>query len=95
MIQYLAYAVKKVCENKAQAEFRSGGELNGWIRNSQGLKAARVTIPKGRDPLKMGTLNSIIRQLKLDRTTFATFMDCSMRREEYLALLDTNSKKKK
>ncbi len=87
---FRALDVREACMRKAKAEFYTTKEANGWIRNSFGEKAARVTIPKGRSELKAGTLGSVIRQLKLSTKQFHRFMDCSMKSNEYFEILDSS-----
>jgi len=87
--QRKATDVRQMCEIKGGAEFRTTKEQNGWLRNSAGVKVARVTIPKGRDPLKSGTLGSIARQLKLTGPQLNDFLDCTLSKDQYVDMLDS------
>jgi hypothetical protein len=55
-----------------------------WI---DGRFQFKVTIPDGgrraNEPMPIGTLKSIIRQLRLDREQFERWRDCPLDREEY------------
>lgn len=88
--QRKANDVRQMCEFKGNAEFRSTKEQNGWVRNSAGVKVARVTVPKGRDPIKPGTLGSIARQLKLTGPQLSEFLDCTLSKDQYMEILDKN-----
>jgi hypothetical protein len=86
-MSYRCSDIRKRCETKAEADFRSTKETNGWIR-LDGKKACRVTIPKGRCETRPGTLNSIRKQLGFDSMDdFGRFMDCSLDKDQYFALL--------
>ncbi|MCK5059235.1 MAG: hypothetical protein KAT34_21480 [Candidatus Aminicenantes bacterium] len=78
--------VKNVLEKKLGIEFRSGKELNGWFYfNNQ--KILRVTIPKGRDELKIGTQNAIRDKLRLNSPNFDNLINCSLRLDNYIDIL--------
>jgi hypothetical protein len=67
--------VQGVLEGKLQMKPRSAGERNYWFYLDS-RKCLRVTLPQGRGPLKPGTANSIINQLKLCKSQFWEYLTC-------------------
>lgn len=78
--------VRIALEKKLGINFRSGKELNGWFY-SNNQKILRVTIPKGRDELKIGTQNSIRDKLRLSSADFDDLINCPLRLEDYIDIL--------
>lgn len=78
--------VKSSLEKKLYINFGGGKELNGWLyyKNREIL---RVTIPKGRDELKIGTQNSIRNKLRLSSTDFDDLINCPLKLEDYIDIL--------
>lgn len=74
--------VKRRCEKKLDIEFRSGKEFNGWFILN-GLKVARLTVPKGKKPIPPKTYQSMASQLKIAVTEFDELLECPLGREEY------------
>lgn len=74
--------VKRCCEKKLDIEFRSGKEFNGWFILN-GLKVARLTVPKGRKPIPPKTYQSMAAQLKISVTEFDDLLECPLGRNEY------------
>ena len=74
--------VKRCCEKKLDIEFRSGKEFNGWFILN-GLKVARLTVPKGKKPIPPKTYQSMASQLKIAVTEFDELLECPLGREEY------------
>lgn len=75
-------------EKKVPGPRTSGGhERNRWAVIN-GMRVLRVTFPKiHTGDIPPGTLNSIRKQLRLDRMRFDAFVDCSMTGTEYEAHL--------
>ena len=67
--------VQGILEGKIQLKPRNKGERNYWFY-LDGRKCLRVTLPQGRGPLKRGTANSIINQLKLCKNQFREYVTC-------------------
>ncbi len=78
--------VKSSLEKKLYINFTSGKELNGWFYYKD-RKILRVTIPKGRDELKIGTQNSIRNKLRLSSNGFDDLINCPLRLEDYINIL--------
>lgn len=78
--------VKSSLENKLLINFATGKELNGWFYYKE-RKILRVTIPKGRDELKIGTQNSIRNKLRLSANDFDDLINCPLRLEDYIDIL--------
>ena len=84
--KYHTLDIKKCCETKLGIQFRSGNEFNGWFVLN-GLKAARITIPKGRKPVPPKTYSSMAGQLKLSTKEFDQLLLCPLTYEDYIGLL--------
>jgi len=67
--------VQGTLEGKLRLKPRNAGERNYWFY-LDGRKCLRVTLPQGRGPLKPGTANSIINQLKLCKKQFLEYLSC-------------------
>lgn len=80
--QYNAKDVKKIGEGKLGIEFRPAKEFNGWFMLN-GVKAKRLTVPKGRKSLPPGTYRSMARQLGLTVSDFDQLLECPLTREMY------------
>lgn len=79
--------VKKVCQSKAKVKFRKGGkEQNGLVSLGK-VRAARITIPKGRKPIPVKTYKAMAHQLKLNVPEFDDFLECPLTTKEYFKLL--------
>jgi len=78
--------VKGSLEKKLNINFGGGKELNGWFYYKK-QKILRVTIPKGRDELKIGTQNSIRNKLRLSSNDFDDLINCPLRLEDYINIL--------
>lgn len=85
--KYHTQRVKTVCENKLEINFRSGGEFNGWFYLND-KKIARITIPKGKKPIPPKTYKSMASQLKLEVEEFDFLLDCSLKLEDYINLME-------
>jgi hypothetical protein len=86
--------VKSSLENKLLINFTSGKELNGWFFYKD-RKILRVTIPKGRDELKIGTQNSIRNKLRLSANDFDDLINwklCSERNHLMLSSILSSEK---
>lgn len=85
--QFDTSQVKKVCETKIGIQFNTNGkEFNGWYF-LDGKKTCRITVPKGRKNVPMGTYQSMGRQLKLTSSEFDQFLECSMTAATYKSLV--------
>ncbi len=78
-----ANRIKRACENKLGITFREGGEFNGWFVYN-GIKIARVTIPKGRKEVPPGTLDSIADQLKITCEQLKYLEKCPFKLPHYI-----------
>lgn len=78
--------VKSSLEKKLNINFAGGKELNGWLYYKK-QKILRITIPKGRDELKIGTQNSIRNKLRLNSNDFDDLINCPLRLEDYINIL--------
>ena len=87
--KYNTNDVKKRASTKLGIRFGTGGELNGWYYLN-GLKATRITIPKGRKPIPPKTYKSMARQLKLTIPQFDDLLDCPLKKEAYDKILKSN-----
>ena len=67
--------VKHLLEGKLKLKPWSRGERKYWFY-LDGRKCLRVTLPQGRGPLKHGTANSIVNQLKLCKNQFREYLSC-------------------
>ena len=67
--------VQGLLEGKLHLKPRKTGERNYWFY-LDGRKCLRVTLPQGRGPLKRGTSNSIVNQLKLCKNQFREYVSC-------------------
>jgi predicted RNA binding protein YcfA (HicA-like mRNA interferase family) len=86
--------VRRAVENKTEWQQRSNRSKEGnYILFRQGHRISRVTIPKGRDALPIGTLNSIRRQLLLDKEQFNEFVRCPLSQTDYARILDEKIQK--
>lgn len=76
--------VHKVFTGKLRniSEQRGTKEINYTIR-IEGKYMCRVTVPKGRGELPIGTLNSIKNQTLLSREDFDRLIKCPMKIDEY------------
>ena len=85
--QYSAYDIKRICERKLKISFGKGGkEQNGWFM-LDGIKIARITIPKGRKFIPQGTYSSMAKQLKLTVSEFDNMLVCTMSYAEYISII--------
>ena len=83
--------IKKCCENKLEINFKKGGkEFNGWVV-VEGIKTARITIPKGRKKVQPGTYGSMATQLRLRITEFDDLLECTLSKDGYLQILGNQS----
>lgn len=80
--QYNTKDVKDRCETKLGIEFRDGKEFNGWY-TLNGKKYSRITVPKGKKHIPMGTYKSMARQLNLTVSQFDEFLDCPLTKDRY------------
>ena len=80
--------VKRCCEKKLEIEFRSGKEFNGWFILN-GLKVARITVPKGKKPIPPKTYQSMASQLKISVQDFDDLLECPLKREGYEKIIAT------
>ncbi|MEW6265561.1 MAG: hypothetical protein AB1641_21010 [Thermodesulfobacteriota bacterium] len=78
--------VKRICENKLKIAFRHGHEFNGWFELN-GIKMARITIPKGRKPIPPKTYKSMSMQLKLTVEQFDRLLECPLSLDQYQEIL--------
>jgi len=78
--------VKDSLEKKLNINFGGGKELNGWLYYKK-RKILRVTIPKGRGELKIGTQNAIRDKLRLNSPDFDDLINCPLRLEDYINIL--------
>jgi len=86
--------VRRAVESKTEWQQRSNRSKEGnYIIFRQGRRVSRVTIPKGRDVLPIGTLNSIRRQLLLDKEQFNEFVKCPLSSTDYAKILDEKIQK--
>ena len=78
----LSAATKKINQGEHTHEWQFESFVDGKFQG-------KVTIPHGRgsDQIPIGTLKSILRQLRLTREQFADWRDCPMSREEYEDIL--------
>ncbi|WP_029897924.1 hypothetical protein [Desulfohalovibrio reitneri] len=87
--EYKALDVRGICEKKAETKFGATKEHQAVLRKRDGTKVGKVTVSKGRNPIKRKTLHDGIRnQLRLTKEQFERFLDCSMTPDEYLDILD-------
>ena len=84
--QYTTADVKRVCENKLGVKFRNGAEQNGWFI-LDGVKCARITVPKGKKDIPPKTYKSMSTQLRLNVEDFDRLLACPLKRDEYEAIL--------
>ncbi|MBW1956064.1 MAG: hypothetical protein JRI76_08235 [Deltaproteobacteria bacterium] len=89
--QFSAQDIKKCCEKKRKLgiHFKGKKELTGWFKERE-LKICRVTIPKGRKPISVGTYKSIANQLKLTIDQFDDLLECPLDRNGYKKILKDN-----
>ena len=80
--QYNSRDIKKTCETKLEIVFRDAGEYNGWYWLN-GKKVARITVPKGRKFVPVGTYANMARQLKLQASEFDLLLDCPLNKAAY------------
>ena len=78
--------IKKCCENKLQIEFRKAKEFNGWFR-LEGIKIARITVPKGKKFIPPKTYKSMANQLKLNVNQFDDLLECPLKKDGYEEIL--------
>jgi hypothetical protein len=74
--------VQGILEGKLRMRPRKEGERNYWFYLDD-RKCLRVTLPQGRGPLKRGTANSIINQLKLCKEQFREYLSCKQVLRDY------------
>lgn len=80
--QYTTADVKRICENKLGVVFRCGSEQNGWFI-LDGVKCARITVPKGKKNIPPKTYKSMSTQLRLHVEDFDRLLACPLKLEEY------------
>jgi len=78
--------VKRVCESKADINFRKAKEFNGWVELNN-KKIARITIPKGRKPIPKKTYKTMAGQLKLTVSQFDDFLECPLSKKDYFGIV--------
>ena len=81
-IQELTSAISK----KLNLQFRIGKERNAWYE-LDGKKILRVTIPKGRGQVKIGTANSIRNQIKLSIEQYGDLIRCPISGKDYESII--------
>ena len=82
--------IKKCCESKLDIEFRKAKEFNGWFR-LEGIKIARITVPKGKKFVPTKTYKSMASQLKLNVNQFDDLLECPLKKDGYEEILRTIS----
>jgi hypothetical protein len=81
--------VAHAIEKKVPGDTADGKERNRWAI-IDGVKVLRVTYPNSHSAdIKKGTLESIRKQLKLNREEFEKFIQCTMSGSDYVAHLRT------
>lgn len=80
--QFNVKDVKKVGENKLHIEFKSGKDFNGWFKLN-GVKAKRITVPKGRKGIPRKTYSSMAKQLGLSVSNFDRLLECPLTKAKY------------
>ena len=80
------HKVKKCCESKLNIDFRQGKEFNGWYYLGD-KKTARITVPKGRNPIPPKTYKSMAKQLKLNVEQFDELLECILMQDGYDKIL--------
>jgi hypothetical protein len=76
--------VSHAIESKVPGETGNGKERNRWAV-VDGVKVLRVTYPNSHSgDLKIGTQESIRKQLHLGRKEFEEFVKCTMTQTEYI-----------
>lgn len=82
----------RAIRSKTDVQFRSGGELTGWI-SFQGVKQLRVTLPKvKRGELDRRTADTIRDQLRLSESDFEGLYDCPYGSSQFQAHLERVSR---
>ncbi len=84
--QFNVRDVKKVGEKKLDIKFKSGKEFNGWFKLN-GVKAKRITVPKGRKGIPRKTYSSMARQLGLTVSEFDLLLECPLTKEKYEVII--------
>jgi len=89
--QLTSMDVTRACSGKLQmaCKTKRGGEQNFYLRDADNRTVARITVPKGRNPVPPGTFSSMARQAKVTRKFFAETVKCHKNRAEYLDELKT------
>jgi len=84
--QLQADRVKEACDKKLGIDWRSKKHWNGWFWYN-GIKCCRVTIPHSRKSLPPKTLNSIAKQLKIEKSELVDLVQCSLDQEGFIHIL--------
>jgi hypothetical protein len=88
--EFNTHDVKRCCEKETKLGIvfkTEGKEYNGWFKY-EGIKIARITVPKGRKPMGKGLYNSMAGQLKLSVAEFDKLLECPLNRAKYIAILE-------
>jgi hypothetical protein len=76
--QDIAHAIIK----KLRIKLKTGKERNGWYE-LDGEALFRVTIPNGDGFIPPGTVNEIIKEIRLDKQQFKDLVNCPLKAEGY------------
>jgi hypothetical protein len=81
-----SHSIKQICEKKLSIAFRSNGHFVGWIL-LDGIKTARITVPKGRKSIGPKLYKSTARQLELETEQFDKLLACPMTAAQYMRIV--------
>ncbi len=83
-----ANTVRAAIENKTDHQSRSRKHITYAIDRHGREVIPLVTVPHGRDDLKIGTQNSIRNALRLNKEQFQKFVNCPLSKRDYEEILD-------
>jgi len=85
-VSYNSLDVLKPCKIKLNVEFRTTGpHFTGWYL-LDGVKWARISVPKGAKTIGPSLFGQMAKELKLDKGDFVRLLDCPLSGDEYLSI---------
>lgn len=94
MANHKAFEAKQTFEQKAGVQFRDGSELNGWVCFDD-QKQVRITIPKGRKDIPIGTFSNMAKRLFISTKQLSEFIGRTIKGEELITIIKYNIQKSK